>query len=62
MKQLIFSGDYELGHDSLQYYLWQPGSHRRRQAIRRQIAVPRSLIDEVMYACHDDLTAGHLSF
>lgn len=61
-ETVILSGDYELGHDGLLYHLWQPGSHRRRQAIRRQIAIPRSLIDEVMYACHDDLTAGHLSF
>lgn len=61
-ETVILSNDYELAQNGLLYHLWQPGSQRRRKLLRRQLVIPRSLIDEVLYACHDDLTAGHLSF
>ena len=61
-ETVILSNDYELTHDGVLYHLWQPGSQKRRKLLRRQLAIPRSLIDEVLYACHEDLTAGHLSF
>ena len=62
LETVILSNYYELADDGLLYHLWQPGSQRGRKLLRRQLAIPRSLIDEVLYACHDDLTAGHLSF
>ena len=59
-KIVASAPDYELT-DGILYHYWCPGSRRKRQHIRKQLVVPRSLIDEIVYWCHDDTTAGHLS-
>lgn len=59
-ETVILASDYEIGNDKLLYHLFVPGSHRRRKNVRKQLAVPRCLIDEILFACHDDVTAGHL--
>ena len=60
-ETVILSADYEIDKTGVLYHLFVPGSQRRRQNMRKQLAIPRSLIDEILYACHDDVTAGHLS-
>ena len=54
-ETVISSNDYELAHDDVLDHLWQPGSQRRRMLLGRQLAIPRSLTDEVLFACHDDI-------
>ena len=51
--------DYLLEDDIL-YHL-DRGRARSRNAIRKQLVVPRSLKDEVMLSCHEELTSGHLA-
>ncbi|VDI47320.1 Hypothetical predicted protein [Mytilus galloprovincialis] len=60
-ETVILSDNYELDNSGILYHLFTPGSRKRRQCLRRQLAIPRCLIDEILYACHDDATAGHLS-
>ena len=51
---------FELENDIL-YYLWEPAGGRRKQVMRRQIAVPESYKIDVLKECHDSsLTGGHL--
>ncbi|CAC5372721.1 Retrovirus-related Pol polyprotein from transposon 297 [Mytilus coruscus] len=60
-ETVILSDNYELDNSGILYHLFTPVSRKRRQCLRRQLAIPRCLIDEILYACHDDATAGHLS-
>lgn len=59
-KIVACSPDYEIFDDVL-YHFWTPGP-RKRKHVRKQLVVPRSLIDEVLHWCHNDTTAGHLGF
>jgi len=59
-ETVILASDYEIGNGKLLYHLFVPGSHRQRKNVMKQLAVPRCLIDEIFFACHDDVTAGHL--
>lgn len=45
--------------DGILYRMWKPRTNRVRQTSYRQLVVPASLRHEVMYACHEDVFAGH---
>ena len=60
-ETVALSNDFEISMDGILYHLWSTNSKKRRQEVKRQIVVPRCLIDEILFACHDDAMAGHLS-
>ena len=61
-ETVALSNDFEISMDGILYHLWSTNSKKRRQEVKRQIVVPRCLIDEILFACLDDAMAGHLSF
>ena len=60
-RKLMASCEDYLLEDDVLYHL-DRGRARSRNAIRKQLVVPRSLKDEVMLSCHEELTSGHLGF
>ena len=52
--------DFDLFDDIL-YHFWTLGP-RKRKHVRKQLVIPRCLINEVLQWCHDDPTSGHLAF
>ena len=57
---LLTIDSYYLDENSILCHLWTPGK-RRAQTLVSQVVIPASLRHELLTACHDDPTAGHLS-
>ena len=57
-KVMACVSDYDL-FDGVLHHFWTPGP-RKRKHIRKQLVIPRSLIEEVLQWCHNDPTNGHL--
>ena len=57
---LLTIESYYLNENGILCHLWTPGK-RRAQTLVSQVVVPSSLRHEILVACHDDPTAGHLS-
>ena len=55
------SDDYVL-EDGLLFHLQKPPARFRSEPFRKQLAVPNGLRTEIMTACHEEITAGHLGF
>ena len=59
-RSLLLSIDsYYLDENGILCHLWSPGK-RRVHSICSQVVIPASLCHEILVACHDDPTAGHL--
>ena len=60
-RSLLLSIDsFYLDENGILCHLWSPGK-RRVHNLYCQVVIPASLWHEVLVACHDDPTAGHLS-
>ena len=57
---LLTIDSYYLDENGILCHLWTPGK-RRAQTLVSQVVIPASLRHELLTACHDDPTAGHLS-
>ena len=61
-KSTILTSPRYSVEDGILYHLY-PATHRSRQTLWKQVVVPRSLREEVMSACHEEMFGGsHLSF
>ena len=59
-RALLLSVDsYYLDENGILCHLWTPGK-RRAKSLCSQVVIPVSLRHEILVACHDDTTAGHL--
>ena len=60
-RSLLLTIDlYYLDKNGILCHLWTPGKHRA-QTLVTQVVIPAFLRHEILVACHDDPTAGHLS-
>lgn len=57
---LLMIDSFYLDHRGILCHLWTPGG-RRVKSICSQVVIPASLRHDILVACHDDPTAGHLS-
>ena len=60
-RRLMATADDYVFEEGVLYHLAK-GRARSREAIRKQLVIPRSLKDEVMLAMHEEVTSGHLGF
>ena len=59
-RALLLSIDsFYLDENGILCHLWTPGK-RRAKSLCSQVVIPASLRHEILVACHDDPTAGHL--
>ena len=59
-KLMATSEDYVM-EDGILYHI-DKGKARSRETVRKQLVIPRSLRDEVILSCHEEVTSGHLGF
>ena len=59
-RSILLSIDsFYLNEDGILCHLWTPGK-RHVKSLVSQVVIPASLRHEILVACHDDPTAGHL--
>ena len=59
-RSILLSIDsFYLNEDGILFHLWTPGK-RHVKSLVSQVVIPASLRHEILVACHDDPTAGHL--
>ncbi len=59
-KLMATSEDY-ISEEGVLYHL-DRNTSRTKEAIAKQLVIPRSLTDEVTLSCHEEITSGHLGF
>ncbi len=60
-RRIMATVDDYVYEDRTLYHL-DKGRARSRNEVRKQLVIPRSLKDEVMYSMHEEPMSGHLSF
>ena len=61
-RQIVAMCDDYVIEDGLLFHLQKPPARFRSEPFRKQLAVPNGLRTEIMTACHEEITAGHLGF